>query len=867
MTDMLLGFGQDGEMANHTPEQDPQQQYILGNPNLPIANHRAEIERSANENVFTIIKATTGSGKSTQVAQYLYEMNLHGDLNIGQIILTQPRVLPTRTLSERITDEMRQSGITNPEVGYFTQPESSPSPQHLQKIAVATEGKVSKQLHYGTHKNLDGSLYLLIDEAHEMNVETELLLAQSKNKTDVNSPEYDENFRVFVMSATIDEHRLKKYFGHTSVGYIEVEVPTYKVSREISAESVAKVALRLVQDDATVLVFHSGKGEIETTHDRINEIQTAIPPDMRAKVVPLHAQQNAEQQALAFEQHSKGLIVLATNVAQTSLTIPAVVAVVDTGEERVASTSYEFVPWGHDELILKDISQADMDQRAGRSGRLREGTHVQVKQTGGGFPLDYKERIPYPVPSILRESLSSLELLVRDINSEISDFNFLHTPTQKAINAAKQKLHILGAIDDTGVITERGRRMETLPLNPEFACMFVYAEERGFNSEVKQNVLDIVAIMQRGGIVSRSPKKRAWMELLERNDNDEIKEQDSDYFAQLEVYVKLIDEIEAEFWEGYNVDAHAVELVAQRRESLAKAVGLSNIGPATVVEPKNRAAVLECIHAGQLTQLWRRNGDRWNLLLAPTIDFDAHPSSVVGAVGRLATGSLFTLGMREDEKQHNVQDINRVLDISTLDTIANHLVKEVPIPGSEVFIPERNIVVYDVERRLGSMVLKVVKKEINPSDSEESMQIVGAKYTEHLRKLHAQNTKENGLEAYNPKDLDMLIQQPESSYIGTNIYTGETIYEWYGADRRPMRTEQDARNSLTALKARLDNEPLEQERRLLKNELDILRKELVAIGTVNKGTSVAKEAKLLRQARKNTPEYLELVKEFIALHS
>ena len=629
------------EAKGYTPTFDVYPEHLLGNPDLPIAKHRSEIEDSLTLNTVTIIESTTGSGKSTQVVQYIRELQMHG-LPVAESILTQPRILPARALAERIAYEMVQAGIAEPKVGYYTQPESSDVPQDLQDIAVLTEGKAAMQLLHRDTYHPSKLRYLAIDEVHEFGKFTELLLAIAHNKTNPASADYDPNLRVVVMSATLDAERMKRYFNHASTGLVQVHVPTYPVERSDSADPLAKVALRLSTGNATVLAFHAGKGEINSTQEAITKIQaTNTDTDDQVAVVPLHAQQNAIQQKLAFEQHPNGLIVLTTNVAETSVTVPDAVAAVDTGEVRVASVSYKHVPTGHATLNLQDASQASIDQRAGRVGRTQPGEYILVTQAGAGLPLPYKLRHKYPIPSIQRESLDDLLLFVKATGHQLDDFTFFHDTPGLAIEAAQRKLFVLSALDADGVITERGKRMDALPLNPEFACMVVYAEEQGYSDQVKQNVIDIAAIMQRGGIVSRSPKERRWMDLLARDAQDEITEKDSDYFAQLEAYVSLVSNHPADHWQDYDVNVHAVELITKRRESLAKAAGMHNLQPVGNVEPKNRAAVLACIHAGQLPQLWHRNGDKWHLLLG-TEDFDLHQSSVVDNIGRLATGSLFS---------------------------------------------------------------------------------------------------------------------------------------------------------------------------------------------------------------------------------
>lgn len=858
MTDVLLGYVNNGENDVITPNLEAQQPYLLGNPNLPIANHRAEIEHSLLNDTVLVIEATTGSGKSTQVVQYIHELHQNNLLDVETVILTQPRILPARALCGRITDEMQQAGVANPKVGYYTQPEGSEVPQHMQDIAVLTEGKAAMQLLHRRDHNPDKLRYLVIDEVHEFGKFTELLLAIAHQKTDPNSLTYDPNLRAVVMSATLDAARMKRYFNHTKTGLVQVHVPTYPVERSESADDIAKTTLRLSQAGSTVLAFHAGKGEIKSTQSSIDKIQAANDKDTRVAVVPLHAQQNAEQQKLAFEKYDNGLVVLTTNVAETSVTVPDAVAVVDTGEVRTSATAYDLVPTGHNTLDLQDASQASINQRAGRVGRTAPGQYVLVTQTGPGMPLTFKARPKYPIPSIQRESLDDLVLFTKAINQNMSDFEFFHEPEQQAIQAAAQKLFMLGAIDSSGNITDRGRHMDTLPLNPEYACMVVYAQEQGYSDDVKQSVLDIVAIMQRNGIFKRSPKEQRWKQLLQQNEEGDVAEQDSDLFAQLEGYVELIDHIHPDDWEDYDVDVHAVELIAQRRQSLARAVGLSDQGPACVVDPKNRATVLACIHAGQLPQLWRRNGEQLQLLMGPNVDFDTHPSTVVGDMGRIVTGSLFSLGMR-GEYRHSVQDISRVLDPSSLDKIAGHLIKELEVPGSAVYSPERQALVVDVQRKLGPLVISTVKKEIDTTTNQAR---VG-----ELINAHADQAWRDFVNTKRQTKIPVRLQgdiDPLSEVIGNNPLTNEPINAWRGADKW-VRTKEDAIKSLEAAQKRLQGKPAFEQRQHVKQQIAKVRRSLIEVSKNKGDRALANQAKALLRQKDNTPERLQRIYDFLAV--
>jgi len=836
-------------------------EYILGNHDLPIAAYRQDFEASIQKNAITLAEGDTGSGKSTQIPQYIFELEHKGLLNVSQSILTQPRVVATMSLASRIFYEMQQAGIDNPMVGHYTQPYSSPIPQHEQAIPVLTVGKATAQLVHMQTPN-DGYTILQIDEVHEMDKDIEFALAIAKQKTDQNSKFYDENFKAVIMSATIDSTLIKDYFAHTTVGHIKVDVSPYPVNKEETTESVAKAALRLVQKEKTVLAFLAGKGEIETTKEKILGIQAFQDESDRAAVVTLHAQQNAEQQAEAFKHYENGVIVLATNVAETSLTLPNVVAVVDSGEMREAAVSYTYIPTGHDTLNVRYAALSNVKQRAGRAGRTEPGTSVRVSQTGG-MPKKLTELDAYATPSILRESLDDILLRVKATGKELTDYEFLHQPNMQAIEAAQQKLVLLGALSKDGLITKRGLRMEKLPLDPEFACMIAYAEEQGYSDQVKQNVLDIVAMMQRGGVFERSPKKQRWLQLLATNNQGEVAEQQSDFIAQLEAFSALINDIPQKHWQDFDANMYALEIITSRREKLAKDAGLNVLLPVSAVKNEDREAVLSCIYAGQLPQVWRRNGSIWQFAYNPKVEFDLHPTSIVSELGKIATGSLFSIGTH-GVFTHSIQDVNLVEDIRILDKVADHIITETLVPNSRKFDAEKGIFTDDYQRKLGVISLRTISREVTTESENNAEEKLAKDYSELIWKQH--NSTTPVLEAYMPEDLAYLKDNPEHSVIATNIYSGEPIYEWYGADRRPMRTEEDAKKSLQAQYDRLQKAPKEQIRREIKAELDILRSNLIQLSK-NSDKNIAATAKQLRKSKVNTPEYLAQVKEFIAQNS
>jgi HrpA-like RNA helicase len=621
---------------------------------------------------------------------------------------------------------------------------------------------------------------------------------------------------------------------------------------------VAEVALQLARDTkAKVLAFHPGKREIAATATSIEKLQATVPEDERVAVVPLHGQLTAEEQSKAFEPYPYGAVVATTNAAETSLTVPDAIAVVDGGEVRVDRMRYDLIASGTQGLYLENAPQANLDQRAGRVGRTQDGVYVACTQDGGMFPVPYEDRPEYATPSIQRSSLDGLLLHLKATGYEFTDFSFFHAVPEEAVKAAAYRLYNLGAIDEQGHITERGKRMERLPLDPEYACMVVFAYENDYNAEVKRNVLDIAAIMQRGGVLGRAPKEQKWRDLLAQNKRGEVLEADGDYFAQLEAYIELLHHVDVEDWASYDINEHTASLVEQDRESLARVLGVSLHAP-RVVAPSHRRSVLTCIHAGQINQIWRRSGELWSLLIGPRAEYQLTASSVVQNVGELVTGSLFSLGI--GEKTYNtVQNVHVVQDYDSLATAAGHLVKRVYAKDSAVYDPERGALVVAVEHKLGSLVLRTTYEELDARADTLQIDAVRQGYADH-----AWNTWEGRKEQAAPLTMeatDIAIEQPESRQYATDPVTDEPLLAWRGGKGQWVRTKEIAIESLRAHRAQLQKQPRKQELREIKADVKTMRSRLIAASRrADKPTADTVKSLLARAA--NTREWLEEAAKF-----
>ena len=428
--------------------------------NLPITEYKEQIVDAVRNNQVTIITAETGSGKSTQVPQYLAE-------HFKQVVVTEPRVMAAKTLATRVANEM---GVAlGQEVGYNTSDYKCFS--NDSSILYATDGlQLIKTLF---NDNYETEKVLVIDEVHEWNLNIETLIAWCKFMLPL------WNTKVVIMSATLDTFELANFFEGT-VAVLNIPGRTFKVSFEQRSEELLIPTIReLIYQGKNVLVFVAGKKEIKEVIENL-EYQNAT-------VLPLHGEMDWEDQKRVFMKYENPKVIVSTNVAQTSLTIEDIDAVVDTGEARVS-----YAEDGIQGLFLKDISQAEIFQRKGRAGRTKEGEYYLCSDKS------FESRDEFPVPEIKRSILDRVVLQIAAMGLDAEKLEFFHQPTRSSILNAKKELTTLGALANNKV-TYLGYRIVKMPLSVQTARMVVEAEKYG----VTESVLKIAAIIEMGGLLAK----------------------------------------------------------------------------------------------------------------------------------------------------------------------------------------------------------------------------------------------------------------------------------------------------------------------------------------------------------------------------
>lgn len=431
---------------------------------LPIYELENDLVAALGREGRVVVQAPTGSGKSTQIPKMLLK---HGFADGGQVVVLQPRRLATRMLAKRVAAEIvTPLGET---VGYQIRLEAKLSA--ATRIKFVTEGVLLRQM--AGDAELRGINVIVFDEFHERHLYGDITLARALQIQKGPRPD----LRIVVMSATLDTVVLKNYLAPCRV--LTSEGRTFPVAIEyqpravnFESEPVWDVAARECERVAgsttgDMLVFMPGSYEIGRTIQAIQQGRGLRDFDC----FPLHGELPPEQQDRAVERGVGRKIIVSTNVAETSLTIDGVTAVIDSGQARVA----RFDPHrGINTLLVEKISAASADQRAGRAGRTSPGICVRL-----WTEREHEKRAPQELPEVKRLDLAEVILTLKASGiDDVAGFPWIEPPEPKALEKAETLLADLGALDAKGHITDTGRRMLRFPLHPRYARMLLEAEQR-----------------------------------------------------------------------------------------------------------------------------------------------------------------------------------------------------------------------------------------------------------------------------------------------------------------------------------------------------------------------------------------------------
>ena len=434
-------------------------------PQLPVSQVREDIAAAIAEHQVVVLAGETGSGKTTQLPKILLGL---GRGVMGVIGHTQPRRIAARAVAERVAEELGTE--LGDVVGYTVRFHDQVSEATL--VKVMTDGILLAEI--SRDRMLWAYDTIVIDEAHERSLTIDFLLGYLKQLL----PQRPD-LKLIITSATIDPERFSRHFNDAPV--LEVSGRTYPVEVRYrppepdvdQAQAICDAVDELAPaGPGDVLVFLSGEREIRDTADALR-----ASTDERTEIVPLYSRLSAAEQHRVFAPHTGRRIVLATNVAETSLTVPGIRYVVDPGTARISRYSQRTKV---QRLPIEAVSQASATQRAGRCGRVAEGICVRLYGE-----QDFLGRPEFTDPEILRTNLASVILQMTALGlGDLDAFPFVEPPDHRNVRDGVQLLDELGALDGRGGLTRTGRALAQLPVDPRLARMVVEAERLGCVREV-----------------------------------------------------------------------------------------------------------------------------------------------------------------------------------------------------------------------------------------------------------------------------------------------------------------------------------------------------------------------------------------------
>ena len=446
---------------------------------LPVSARRADIEAAMREHQVVIVCGETGSGKTTQLPKIALSMGLgacHAKPGERARLIghTQPRRIAASSVASRIAEELNTP--LGEVVGYKVRFHDRLS--RGASVKLMTDGILLAETQ--TDPLLQAYDTLIIDEAHERSLNIDFLLGYLREIL----PRRPD-LKVVVTSATIDAQRFADHFASTKgpapvilvtgrTFPVEVRYRPFEESRDYSThDAIADAVDELWRGGAQagdVLVFLPGEREIREAADHLRKHLSHQPALRNAEVLPLYARLSQAEQDLIFHPKGQRRIVLATNVAETSLTVPGIRYVVDAGTARVKRYSLRSKV---EQLLIEPVSQAAANQRAGRCGRVADGICIRLYDE-----TDFNGRARFTDPEILRSSLAAVILRMKSLHlGDVGSFPFLEAPSSRAITDGYQLLAELGAVDDALELTDVGRALAKLPLDPRVGCMLLAAHE------------------------------------------------------------------------------------------------------------------------------------------------------------------------------------------------------------------------------------------------------------------------------------------------------------------------------------------------------------------------------------------------------
>ncbi|CRK93483.1 CLUMA_CG007019, isoform A [Clunio marinus] len=462
---------------------------------LPVYPFRDDLIAAIREHQVLIIEGETGSGKTTQIPQYLYEAGFTKDGK--KIGCTQPRRVAAMSVSARVAEEM---GVKlGNEVGYSIRFEDCTSERTVLKYM--TDGTLHRE--FLSEPDLGSYSVMIIDEAHERTLHTDILFGLVKDIA-----RFRSDLKLLISSATLDAEKFSEFFDDAPIFRIpgrRYPVDIY-YTKAPEADYIDACVVSILQIHATqplgdILVFLTGQEEIETCHEILQDRVKRLGSKLRELIIlPIYANLPSDMQAKIFDPTPPNArkVVLATNIAETSLTIDNIIYVIDPGFAKQNNFNSRT---GMETLMVVPISKASANQRAGRAGRVAPGKCFRL-YTAWAYKHELEDNT---VPEIQRINLGNAVLMLKALGiNDLLHFDFLDPPPHETLVLALEQLYALGALNHHGELTKMGRRMAEFPVDPMMAKMLLASEKYKCSEEI----VTIAAMLSVNSAVFYRPKDK-----------------------------------------------------------------------------------------------------------------------------------------------------------------------------------------------------------------------------------------------------------------------------------------------------------------------------------------------------------------------
>lgn len=578
---------------------------------LPAFAVREELLRVIRDNQVTIVVGQTGSGKTTQLTQFLHEDGYARD---GQMIgCTQPRRVAAMSVAKRVSEEMEVPlGGT---VGYAIRFEDCTSKETT--IKYMTDGVLLRESL--TNPDLDQYSCIIMDEAHERALNTDVLMGLIKKVL-----ARRRDLKLIVTSATMNASRFAQFYGGAPEFFIPgrtfpVDIQYSRSPCEDYVDSAVRqvLAIHVSQPVGDILVFMTGQEDIEVTCELVAERLAQLNDPPKLSILPIYSQMPADLQAKIFDRAAPGVrkVIVATNIAETSLTVDGIMYVVDSGFSKLKVYNPKM---GMDTLQITPVSQANSSQRAGRAGRTGPGKAFHL-YTERAFRDEFYIAT---IPEIQRTNLANTVLLLKSLGvKNLLDFDFMDPPPQDTITTSLFDLWSLGALDNLGELTELGRQMTSFPMDPSLAKLVITSATTYNCSE---EMLTIVSMLSVPSVFYR-PKERLEESVAAR---EKFFVHDSDHLTLLTVYQQWAANGCKDRWcVQHFLHPKALRRAQEIRNQIADIMKSSKMP--LVSCGYDLDIVRECICSGYYHQAAKRRGLGEYVNLRTSVAIQLHPTSAL----------------------------------------------------------------------------------------------------------------------------------------------------------------------------------------------------------------------------------------------